>query len=128
LPVYGKSPSSSIDSLRRREDIASTLGAAFHIPSQYRVVGLIGPFFDARSREFKKENKEASVVLPLTILDHPEATFIERYHHENISADEGAARHEFELLLYPHPIQDDEDEKSNASLEQRSEANKSEST
>jgi len=128
LPVCGKSPSSSIDSLRRREDIASTLGAAFHIPSQYRVVGLIGPFFDARSREFKKENKEASVVLPLTILDHPEATFIDRYYHENISADEGAARHEFELLLYPHPIQDDEDEKSNASLEQRSEANKSDST
>jgi hypothetical protein len=53
LPVYGKSPSSSIDSLRRREDIASTLGAAFHIPSQYRVVGLISPFFNARSREFQ---------------------------------------------------------------------------
>ena len=128
LPVCSKSPSSSVDSLRRREDIASTLGAAFHIPTQYRVVGLIGPFFDAHSREFKKENKDTSVVLPLTILDHPEATFIDRYYHENISADEGTARHEFELLLYPHPIQDDEDKKSSLSLEQRPEANMSDST
>ena len=99
LPFEKTSP--SVDCLRYRDELASAFGAAFKIPPEYRVVGLIGPFF-----EYDSEEKQGTVVLPLAILGHPEATFIDRYYNEFVQEGEEIARHEFELLLYPHPTQE----------------------
>lgn len=106
LPIHDKTSSSASDSFRRRDDIANVLGAAFNVPCKYQVVGLIGPFFEDVRGKQAQENKETSVVLPLALLGHPDADFIGRCYNENAPEDEDIDRHDFELLLYPHPIQE----------------------
>jgi hypothetical protein len=110
LPIHGRASSSAGDTFRREEDIASILSATFNIPYRYKVVGLIGPLFVDCRGKIAKDRKETSVVLPLALLRHPDAAFIDCYYNEKFAEDGKVERHEFELLLYPRPSQEKEQE------------------
>lgn len=110
LPVDGRASSLAGDTFQGGEDIASILSATFNIPYQYKVVGLIGPLFVDCRGKIAKDGRETSVVLPLALLRHPDAAFVDCYYNEKFAEDGKVERHEFELLLYPRPRHEKEQE------------------